>query len=81
MRIENIKLFWFNSKKTRQIKTMIMVLNNLSDIAPNVLRINDLSLFTKPLLTSNNSYTKPIKTMPHPVIHAVKIGSLKPLKT
>ena len=69
MRIENIKLFLFNSNKPRQIKTSIAVMINLIEIAPKTLRIKDLSFLTKPLFTNNNSNTNPIKIIAQPVIH------------
>lgn len=74
MRIENIKLFRFNSKKTRQIRTNIRVANNLIEIAPNTLRIKDLSLPPSPLFISHISNTNPINMIIHPIIVEMKKG-------
>ena len=51
---------------------MTAVTINLIDIAPKTLRTNDLSLLMSPLLTNNNSNTKPINTIAHPTIQAVQ---------
>ncbi len=72
MRIENINVFLFNSKKMRQIKTRIRVRNNLIEMAPNTLRIKDLSLLTRPLLMSNNSNANPVKMIAQPITQVIK---------
>jgi len=71
--MENIKLFRLNSKNRRQIEMRITVRNNLIDIAPKTLRINNLSLALRPLLMNKSSITKPANTIVQPIIQDIKI--------
>jgi hypothetical protein len=45
-------------------------------MAPNTLRIKDLSPLFNPLLISNSSNTKPVKTIVQLIIQAMKISDV-----
>jgi len=64
MKIENIKLFLFISKKSKEINTINKSKKNLIIIEPNTIFIKPESGFFKPILTDKNRPKKLAAVIP-----------------